>query len=92
MPPIVVTLPSPLRSAAGGTREVTAEGDTVGAALASLRGTHATLAHRILNDLDRPRPGVKLFLNDTDVRALAELNTPLTPGDRLAVVLPLAGG
>ncbi len=92
MPRIVVILPTPLRRAAGGTREVDAEGETVAEALSSLRGLHPAVARLILQESDLPRPGVRLFLNVTDVRALGGFDTPLAPGDRLSVVLPMAGG
>ena len=92
MPRIVVILPTPLRRAAGGTREVDAEGETVGQALSSLRRLHPAVARLILHESDDPRPGVSLFLNVTDVRALGGLDAPLAPGDRLSVVLPIAGG
>ena len=68
------------------------EGRTVGEALASLRGTHPRVAHLILQDSDEPRRAVALFLNDEDVRTLDRLETPVAGGDRLSVVLPVAGG
>ena len=92
MPQIVVILPTPLRRAAGGTREVEAEGERVGEALSSLRRLHPAVARLILQESDAPRPGVSLFLNEVDVRSLERLDSPLAPGDRLSVVLPMAGG
>jgi molybdopterin converting factor small subunit len=92
MPQIVVILPTPLRRAAGGAREVEAEGETVAEALASLRRLHPAVAHLILRESDVPRPGVNLFLNAADVRSLSRLDSPLAPGDRLSIVLPIAGG
>ena len=92
MPGIVVILPTQLRRAAGGTREVYAEGETVAEALSSLRRLHPAVARLILQESDAPRPGVSLFLNATDVRSLDRPDSPLAPGDRLSVVLPIAGG
>ena len=92
MPKIAVTLPAPLHRAAGGTGELTAEGDTVAAALASLRRDHPRVARLFLKDSDEPRGAVRLVLNGSDVRVLEGLGTPLKEGDRLAVVLLMAGG
>ena len=88
----MVLLPLQLSRAAGGTREVEVEGRTVGEALASLRGTHPSVAHLILQESDEPRRAVALFLNDEDVRTLGRLEAPVADGDRLSVVLPVAGG
>ena len=92
MPSIHVTLPVPLRRAAGGPGDLTAEGDTVGAALASLRRGYPRAVRLFLREGDEPRSGVSLFLNGTDVRTLGGLDTPLEEGDRLVVVLLMAGG
>ena len=92
MPTILVTLPAPLYRAAGGVGELAAEGETVALALASLRGGHPAVARLFLEEGNEPRRGVSLFLNGSDLRTLDGLGTPLKPGDRLAVVLLMAGG
>jgi molybdopterin converting factor small subunit len=92
MPTILITLPAPFHRAAGGAGEVVAEGDTVALALASLRAGHPAVARLFLRDNDEPRRGVSLFLNGSDVRKLGGLDTPLEEGDRLVVVLLMAGG
>jgi molybdopterin converting factor small subunit len=92
MPAIHVTLPAPLHRAAGGAGDLAAEGDTVGAALACFRRGYPRAARLFLKEGDEPRPGVSLFLNGSDVRTLRGLDTPLEEGDRLAVVLLMAGG
>lgn len=92
MPSVVVALPAPLHRAAGGLGELTAEGDTVAAALASLRIGHPVVARLFLRESGEARRGVSLFLNGSDLRALGGLDTPLKEGDRLAVVLLISGG
>jgi len=92
VPRITVLLPLQLSRAAGGMREVEVEAMTVGEALASLRGTHSALAHLILQDSDEPRRAVALFLNEENVLTLGRLETPVAAGDRLSVLLPVAGG
>lgn len=92
MPSILVTLPAPLHRAAGGLGELTADGDTVAAALASLRDGHPTVTRLFLKESGEPRRGVGLFLNGSDIRTLQRLDTPLKAGDRLAVVILMSGG
>lgn len=92
MAALVVELPAPLHRAAGGVGEVEVEGDTVAAALGSLRKSHPAAARLFLDDSGRPRRGVSLFLDGADLRTLAGLDTPLEPGARLAVVLLASGG
>lgn len=92
MPTILVTLPTPLHRAAGGVGELEAEGETVALALASLREGHPAVARLFLKESNEPRRGVSLFLNGSDLRSLGGLDTRLTPEDRLAVVLLMAGG
>jgi molybdopterin synthase sulfur carrier subunit len=92
MPIILVTLPAPLHRAAGGAGELVAEGETVAIALASLRQGHPTVTRLFLEKGNGPRRGVSLFLNGRDLRTLDGLDTVLRPGDRLEVVLLMAGG
>lgn len=92
MAAIVVVLPTPLRRLAGGAREVTAEGADIAAVLASLRRAHPEVAGRVLDEGGKPRRGVNLFLNGVDVRILQRLDTPVADGDRLSLVLAIAGG
>jgi molybdopterin converting factor small subunit len=92
MAAIVVTLPAPFHRAAGGLGEIVAEGDTVARALASLRERHPAVTRLFLDESCEPRRGVSLFLNGSDLHGLAGSDTRLEPGDRLAVVLLVAGG
>ncbi len=92
MPSILVTLPAPLHRAAGGVGELVAEGETLALALAALRASRPAVTRLFLEEGNAPRRGVSLFLNGRDVRTLEGLDTPLQPGDRLSVVLLMAGG
>jgi len=92
MTTILVTLPTPLHRAAGGVGDLAVEGETVALALASLRHGHPALARLFLRESNEPRRGVGLFLNGCDLRTLDHLDTRVKPGDRLEVVLLMAGG
>lgn len=92
MSTVVVTLPAPLHRAAGGREALSAEGGTVGEALATLRRDHPVVGRLFLKEGGEPRGAVRLVLDGTDVRSLQGLATPLAEGSRLDVVLLMAGG
>lgn len=92
MPSVVVTLPAPFIRVAGGLGEIVTEGETVALALGALRESHPALVRLFLAENGEPRRGVSLFLNGSDVGSPDRLDTRLAAGDRLAIVLLMAGG
>lgn len=92
MPSVAISLPAPLHRAAGGSGEVAVEGGTLAAALASLRERHPAVARLVLDEANRPRRGVSLVRDGVDLRTLDGPGTRLEAGDRITVVLLMAGG
>lgn len=92
MAEVVIVLPGPLRRLVGGPSEVPAQGDDLVGVLASLAQHHPRLTDRILDGDGQPRPFLRLFLNGTDVAAGDGLATRVGEGDRVAIVLAIAGG
>jgi len=89
---VTVILPGPLRQLAAGAPEVAAEGCDVAEVLSSLAVRQPRLADRILDEEGKPRRFLRLYLNDRDIAAHRQLETPVAEGDRLTVVLAVAGG
>jgi len=89
MATVAVKLPVGMTTA-DGSREVTVEAGTVGEALERAMAVEPRLRPRVFRDDGRMWAGV--FLNARNVNALQGLETPLTDGDRLAIVPPLSGG
>lgn len=87
---ISVTVPSLLADSIG-RRTVDIEADTLAAALAAL-ARHPKLGPLIFDHALRIRPHVLVFHNETATKHLPDLNVPLRPGDRLAVVQAVSGG
>ena len=84
-----VLLPSPLASYAEGRREVEAEGATLAALLVDLDRRHPGIRFRMIDEQDRVRPHIRLFVN----RALErDLGRRLAPSDELLIVAALSGG
>ena len=83
-----VLIPGALRSY---TREsqVEAVGDTLGELLADLDRRHPGLRFRIVDEQNRMRPNMRIFVNGIGVR---DLQQALQPDDFVAIVLALSGG
>ncbi|MCG8555352.1 MAG: MoaD/ThiS family protein [Proteobacteria bacterium] len=89
--PVVIRIPTPLRSLTRGQDEVHASGQDV---------------RQVIDDLDRQFPGlrdqlcdsngvrrfVNVYANEEDIRFLNNLDTPLKEGDYLSIVPAIAGG
>jgi molybdopterin synthase sulfur carrier subunit len=92
----VLTLPGVLRAHAGGHAEVTVAIDdatsTVRSVLDALSLEHPALVRRIRDEQGRLRRFVNFYVDDTDVRDLQGLETPVPDGARLLVIPSVAGG
>ena len=90
--PIQVRIPTPLRKLTAESETVTAEGGTIGAILASLDSTYPGLLERICDEQGAVLRFVNIFLNDEDIRFLADKETPVKDGDEISIVPAIAGG
>jgi len=84
-----VRVASPLRSYTGGVATVTADGATVSELLADLDRRHPGMRFRMIDEQDRIRPHIRLFVNTT---AVESLGMPVRPGDTLHFICALSGG
>jgi molybdopterin converting factor small subunit len=83
-----VMIPSPLLSYTQRTW-VEAEGATLGAVLGDLDRQYPGIRFRMIDEQDRVRRHVRLFVNGDQVFDLAR---PLDPKDELIIVQALTGG
>jgi sulfur-carrier protein len=88
---VTIQLPPALVRVAGVPR-VDVRGASVAAALDSLDLQHPGLSDRVRTEAGEVRRHVLIYLNDTEVRELRGLETPLQNGDRLFVVAAVSGG
>lgn len=89
---ITVSIPTPLRSFTAGRDSIELPGDTVGQVLDGLLAAHAGLRRHLIQDDGRLRAFVNLYLNETDIRHLSSIATPVRSGDVLTIVPSIAGG
>jgi sulfur-carrier protein len=87
-----VKIPPVLRSATGGDKEVSAEGETVGEVLRSVAEAHPDTRGQLFAEDGQLNRYVNVYLNDEDVRVMQGLETPVGAGDTLVVLPAMAGG
>jgi molybdopterin converting factor small subunit len=83
-----VHIPSALRSYTQRS-ETQASGDTLAAVLEDLDRRYAGIRFRMIDEQDRIRPHIRIFVNGEQVR---ELSRPLSPSDDVVIVQALSGG
>ncbi|MBL8348834.1 MAG: MoaD/ThiS family protein [Burkholderiaceae bacterium] len=83
-----VLIPTPLRSYTAASR-VEAAGATLGELLADLDRRYPGIRFRMVDEQDRLRPHIRVFVNGTQAR---DLGLGLAPADDVAIVQALSGG
>jgi len=86
---IRVHIPSPLYSYTGGKAEAGAEGSSLGAVLVDLDRQYPGLRFRIIDEQDRIRPHIRIYLRDRFVFDLAE---PVAEDGEVHIIAALSGG
>ena len=84
-----VLIPTPLRSYTRQKRLVEADGITVGAVLADLDRQFPGIRFRMVDEHDRMRRHMRLFVNGEQV---FDLSRALKAADEIAIVQALSGG
>ena len=84
-----VAIPSPLRSYTGSREQVDGAGATVGELLASLDRQFPGIRFRIVDEQDRIRVHIRIFVNRELARDLAR---PVGTADDVQILCALSGG
>lgn len=87
-----VEIPPGLATFAGGRQEFELPGTTVQDVLGALGERYPELGTHLLRPDGTLRSYVNAYVNDADIRTLAQLQTPLSGGDTLTLVPSIAGG
>jgi sulfur-carrier protein len=83
-----VHIPSALRSYTQKS-ETEAKGETLAALLADLERQYPGIRFRMIDEQDRIRPHIRIFVNGEQIRELAHV---LKPSDDVVIVQALSGG
>jgi molybdopterin synthase sulfur carrier subunit len=86
-----VRIPPVLRQQTGGSRDVQADGETVGEVLRNLTEQYPTLNSQLFEGTELQRY-VNVYLNDQDIQFLQRLETPVAPSDTIVILPAMAGG
>jgi molybdopterin converting factor small subunit len=86
---VLIRIPTPLRSYTEQVASVEAEGATVGALLHDLDRRYPGIRFRVVDEQDRLRRHVKVFVNEESVR---DLDTPVDASDDVVIMQALSGG
>ncbi len=87
---ITVRIPSPLRQYTDLKSEIALEGTTVREVLESFKARFPDAGDRFFSA--KTSRYMNLYLNDQDIRSLANLDTQVKEGDILSIVFAIAGG
>ena len=87
-----IKVPPVLRPSVGGEKEVSADGETVGAVLQALASQHPATESQLFGPDGSLNRYVNVYLNDEDVRVLDGLDTVVGDADTLVILPAMAGG
>lgn len=90
--PVLVRIPTPLRSLTGGSAEVHAKGETVSDLIGDLDRHFPGLKERLVDDQGAIRRFINVYVNEEDIRFLEGKKTGLKDGDQVSIVPAIAGG
>ena len=90
--PVLVRIPTPLRSLTKGQAEVQGTADTVDALIEDLEKQYPGLRERLVDESGEVRRFINLYINEEDIRFLQGAKTVLKAGDQVSIVPAIAGG
>jgi len=88
----VVRIPSVLRAAAGGNKQLELSGASVGDVVEGLVSEYPSLRGQLLTDDGELNRFVNIYVNGQDVRYLDGLATPVGERDEVRLLPAMAGG
>jgi molybdopterin converting factor small subunit len=89
---VEVHLPTALRPYADAQEVVKLQGENVGEIIQSLTSRYSKLKQHLLDDDNKPRHFINLYLNERSIDKLGGMAAPVTEGDTLLIIPAIAGG
>ncbi|MEK7387672.1 MAG: MoaD/ThiS family protein [candidate division NC10 bacterium] len=90
--PLLVRIPTPLRTLTKGAAEIQAKGDTVESLVDDLERQFPGLKERLVDETGELRRFINIYVNQEDIRFLQAKKTALKDGDEVSIVPAIAGG
>lgn len=86
---LTVKIASPLRSYTHGAASVPTQGATIEEVLAELDQRYPGMRFRMIDEQDRIRQHIRIFVNTQEAQ---QLSTPVAPNDVIHLICALSGG
>jgi molybdopterin synthase sulfur carrier subunit len=90
--PVLVRIPTPLRTLTKGNAEIQAKGATIDSVVDDLERQFPGLKERLLDESGELRRFINIYVNQEDIRFLQAKKTTLKDGDEVSIVPAIAGG
>lgn len=90
--PVIVRVPTPLRSFTNGSEEVSIDGNTIQDVVDNLESSHSGIKERLCDENGKIRRFLNVYVNDEDIRFMQNQDTAVKDGDTVSIVPAIAGG
>lgn len=87
-----IIIPTPLRKFTDNSSTFETKGATIKEAVAELIGAHGDLAKHILDDDNKIRSFIRIYLGEEDINALDKEETAVAENAVISIVPAIAGG
>jgi len=87
-----VLVPTPLRRLTGGQSKVTVEGQDISSLIQAIDQKFPGIAEKVLDGDGNVKRFINVFVNDSEIRTLQGVQTPVSDSDRVSIVPAMAGG
>lgn len=87
-----VYMPTPLRRLTAGQAKVEVDGADVGTIIQAIDAQYPGVADRLLDDDGNVKRFINVFVNDSEIRGMQGMHTPVQPTDKVSIVPAMAGG
>ncbi|RMF26816.1 MAG: MoaD/ThiS family protein [Bacteroidetes bacterium] len=87
-----IIIPTPLRKFTGNQSAFETQASTIQEAITELTSAHPGLAKHLLDDNNRLRSFIRVYLGEEDINALEKEATPVSPDAVISIVPAIAGG
>jgi len=87
-----VMVPTPLRRLTGGQAKVTVEGNDIASLIHAVDQKFPGIAEKVLDGDGNVKRFINVFVNESEIRTLQGLQTPVSETDRVSIVPAMAGG
>lgn len=87
-----VLVPTPLRRLTGGQSKVTIDGNDIGSLLRATDQQFPGIAEKVLDGDGNVKRFINIFVNESEIRTLQGLATPVKADDKVSIVPAMAGG